>query len=296
MKGMVTGAAGFIGKHVAHHLAEVGYEVLCLDLNLVEDLPSVTGDFRRAEDLAPMRECEAVCHIGAIGDVYVAAEDPILAYETNVIGTQRVVEAANEYGLERLIYASTWEVCGEPQYQPLDERHPTNPDHPYNISKLAGELAVRSELNEVPSVALRLGTAYGPGMRENAVIPLFMKLGLQGKGITIQGKGVQFRQFTNVADIARAFQLAMENGPERGVYNIVAPEKVTILELAQLVQQQIPDMEISFAPARAGDVPPAEVTSEKARRELGWVAQVAFADGFAELFEEMESKYSETSA
>ncbi len=291
MKVMVTGAAGFIGHHVAHHLADAGHDVLCFDLNEVEGMPSVNGDFRRPEDLACLGDCDALCHIGAIGDVYVAAEDPILAYETNVIGTERIVQAANEHGISRLVYASTWEVYGEPQYQPLDERHPTNPDHPYNISKLAGELVVRSELNQVPSVALRLGTAYGPGMRENAVIPLFMKLGLQGKGITIQGKGVQFRQFTHVRDIANAFELALTNGPERGVFNVVAPEKTTIVGLAELVKLRVPTMEIAFAPARAGDVPPAEVISEKARRDLGWVAEVPFADGFNELFDLMAEKY-----
>jgi len=291
MKVMVTGAAGFIGYHVARHLEDAGHDVLCFDLQEVEDVPSVTGDFRRAEDLEPLADCDAVCHIGAIGDIYVAAENPVLAYETNLIGTHRVVEAANAYGLQRIVYASTWEVCGEPQYQPLDEQHPTNPDHPYNISKLAGELVVRSDLNEVPSIALRLGTAYGPGMRENAVIPLFMKLGLQGKGITIQGKGVQFRQFTHVSDIAHAFELALENGPERGVFNIVGPEKTTILELAELVQERIPEMEIAFAPAREGDVPPAEVTSEKARRDLGWIAQMPFVQGFNGLFDVMADKY-----
>jgi UDP-glucose 4-epimerase len=158
---MVTGSAGFIGGHVARHLIEHDWEVTGFDTSTAPraGYRQIEGDLRDPEAVhrAVMGQ-DVVCHIGAIGDVYAAAEQPALAAAVNAVGSAHVAAAAAQAGA-RVVYASTWEVYGEPEYEPIDEDHPCAPDHPYSITKLAGEqmLLAADRLGGLPVVALRLG-------------------------------------------------------------------------------------------------------------------------------------------
>ena len=293
MNVLVTGGAGFIGLHTVHHLAEAGHQVLVFDRNTPAawDGAFIRGDLISLEDVrSAVRGTDAICHIGAIGDVYASFADPPLACAVNVVGTANVLEAARLEGTGRIVHASTWEVYGHPVYQPIDEDHPCSPDHPYNITKCAADQLCRSyrELKDLDVVVLRLGTAYGPGMRETAVLPAFIRRALSGGPITLQGGGRQFRQFTHVRDIARAFLLALERTPARPVLNIVSAERTTIADVAGLVASEIP-ASIQHTPVRVGDVPPAEVSSEAAKTDLGWEASIPFKKGALELINEYRS-------
>jgi len=288
LKALVTGAAGFIGPHVIDRLIADGFDVAAFDLQEV-DIPgvrSIVGDLTDAADVdKAVSEVEVVCHIGAIGDVYLAGNEPALAASVNVTGTANIAVAAAKAGA-RVVYASTWEVYGEPEYQPLDENHPTNPDHPYNITKLAGEsmLFAADRLHDVPTMALRLGTAYGVGLRANSVFRIFIDRARAGEPITIQGDGAQSRQFTHVRDIARAFSVACRSDLREVALNTVAPEAISIKELAALVVDRFPT-ELTFGPPRPGDVPPAAVSATRAADLLGWKAEVPFDEGLAELMD-----------
>ena len=292
MKTLITGAAGFLGRHIARTFADSGHEVTTFDLagTSSDGVRHIVGDLTDASDLdAAVAGNDSVVHIGAIGDVYLAGNQPELASQVNVTGSTLVANAAHKHGA-KVVYASTWEVYGEPQYQPLDERHPCEPDHPYNITKLAGErmLLAADSLRDVPVVGLRLGTAYGSGLRPNSVFRIFIDKAKRGEPITIQGDGSQFRQFTHASDIARAFELAA-TGDQRGqVFNIVAPEKVTIRQLAEMVVERFPT-ELSFGDPRPGDVPAATVSADKARDVLGWEAKMPFDQGLDELITSLET-------
>lgn len=286
MKILVTGGSGFIGPHVAETLEEAGHEVTIFDQREpAAGLRFVRGDLTKLDDVLRATEgMQGICHLGGVGDVYLAFEQPYTAAAANVVGTANIMEAAKSSGVAKVVYTSTWEVYGKPQYQPIDELHPCRPDHPYNITKLAGEqLAMAYDhLKGVPVIALRLGTAYGRGMRPNSVFSLFIRKATSGEPISIQGTGMQGRQFTHVHDVARAFSLAIVS-PVRGeVFNIVASEEITIRQLAELVIARYPT-QINYTEARAGDVPPARINSEKAKRMLGWEATVTFKDGLDEL-------------
>ena len=286
MKGIITGAAGFLGSHVADVLAERGLDITGLDLADNPKHRTVRADLMEPDQLAAaFAGADFVCHLAAVGDVYLAGEKPWLAAQINATGTANVCEAALKAGVPKFVYASTWEVYGTPHYQPIDEQHPCAPDHPYNITKLAGErLAIAyGHLRKGLTVsALRLGTAYGTRMRPNSVFSLFIDKALRGESITIQGTGQQGRQFTHARDVGRAFAAAIERAENGSVYNTVADEFVTIRQLAELVTARIPT-KIVYTEARQADVPTATVSNELIKRELGWRPEVPFADGLAEL-------------
>jgi UDP-glucose 4-epimerase len=288
VKIVVTGGSGFLGRHVVAALLAEGWDVTAFDQHPFgdPDVPWVVGDLLDPDALlATCRGQDIICHIGAIGDVYLAAERPALAAAVNVTGSAHVAQAAREVGA-RVVYASTWEVYGKPHFQPIDEDHPCDPDHPYNITKLAGEriLLAADHLDGVPVLALRLGTAYGAGMRPNSVFRIFIDRARRGDPITIQGDGSQSRQFTHASDIARAFVLACRSELHGMAINVVSPEMISIRRLAESVVARYPT-ELAFGDPRPGDIAPAQVSSQRAEDLLGWKAQISFDEGLGDLLE-----------
>ena len=286
MKALVTGSAGFIGTHVSRALLGDGFEVTGYDQKPAAEpgVESVVGDFLDLEALTgAVRGHDVIVHIGAIGDVYLAATNPELAASVNVTGSTNIALAAETVGA-RVVYASTWEVYGEPVYEPVDENHPCEPDHPYNITKLAGErmLIAADRLRDVPVVALRLGTAYGLGMRPNSVFEIFIDKARKGEPITIQGDGSQGRQFTHAGDIARAFVAAAKSDVRGIALNVVSPEMISIKQLADMVTERFPT-DVTYGQPRPGDVPPSYVSAARIEEMLGWKAEVSFEEGMAEL-------------
>lgn len=289
---IVTGGAGFLGSHVAAELLSRGHTVGIFDkqappaeLLAHPGCRAIAGDFADPRSVAAgLVGADAICHLGGVGDVYLAAQEPHTAAILNVAGTANIAEGALRQGVRRLIYASTWEVYGHPHYQPLDEAHPCNPDHPYNITKYAGELMALSfdHLKDLPVLALRLGTSYGVRMRPNSVFSIFINKALRGETITIQGTGEQSRQFTHATDVARAFALAVESPLRREAINITSAESVSVRQLAEAVQRELPTT-VEFGPARSGDISPATVSNAKARQLLNWEPQVKFEEGLREL-------------
>lgn len=290
---MVTGAAGFLGRHVARHLEAAGHEVTGFDQAAVsgEGFPCIEADLLDTEAvISAAKGHDAVCHLGAIGDVYLAGERPDLAASVNVTGSANIAVAAARADA-KVVYASTWEVYGEPEYQPMDEVHPCRPDHPYNITKLGGEqlLLAADHLQGVPVLALRLGTAYGTGLRANSVFRIFIDRARAGEPITIQGDGAQGRQFTYATDIARAFDAAARSDAHGMALNIVAPEITSIKRLAEVVVERYPT-ELTFGDPRPGDVPSALVDATRASETLGWSAETPFEAGLQDLFDEASAR------
>jgi UDP-glucose 4-epimerase len=173
----------------------------------------------------------------------------------------------------------------------MDEAHPCRPDHPYNITKLGGEqlLLAADHLQGVPVLALRLGTAYGTGLRPNSVFRIFIDRARAGQPITIQGDGAQGRQFTYARDIARAFDAAAHSDAHGMALNVVAPEITSIKRLAEVVVERYPT-ELTFGDPRPGDVPSALVSPTRADEVLGWTAETPFEEGLQDLFDEASTR------
>ena len=284
---LVTGCSGFIGPHVVENLERAGHEVVGLDV-VKSSYPTsgfFNGDFTQRNELRrALRDVTVVCHLGGVGDVYLAERDPLLAFRANAYGTKVVCDECARLGVEKLVYASTWEVYGQPHSDPIDETHPCAPESHYSISKFAGELFVRraNGLQGMETLALRLGTAYGPRMRENTVIARFISSAKSGKPLTIFGDGTQFRQFTHVSDIGRGFALAISGLSQSGVYNLLSDETITMLDLAGLVARRY-GTTIAHQPARLSEPPSAHISAAKAATEFGWKKSISFSDGLEPL-------------
>jgi UDP-glucose 4-epimerase len=206
--------------------------------------------------------------------------------ETNVVGTTRVCEAARRNGIGRTILASTvWVYAAAAGDGPLREDTPlasTGSAHVYTASKIAAELVVSSygELYGLPYTILRYGIPFGPRMRKELVIPRFLESARNGVKITIQGDGLQFRNYVYVEDLAAAHVLALADDAADQVFNLEGPAPVSIRHVAEMACELIdPLAEIEFVPARPGDYAGRVVSVDKADRVLGWAPTTSFDDG-----------------
>jgi UDP-glucose 4-epimerase len=295
MKVAVTGGSGFIGSHVVDRLHEAGH-----DVTVVDTRPAHRRDvvYRDADvlDLAGLVRattgCDAVFHLAAVSNVNDALADPVGTVELNVTGTGRVCEAARRNRVGRVILASTvWVYTSAPGEGPLTEDTPLSPTgtgHVYTASKVAAELVVSSfgDLYGVPYTILRYGIPFGPRMREELVIPRFVSSARDGARITIQGDGLQYRNYLYVEDLADAHVLALGDAAVNQVFNLEGPAPVSIRDVAETARALVnPHTPIEYVAARPGDYAGREISAEKARRVLGWEATTSFEDGMKRYLE-----------
>ena len=208
-------------------------------------------------DLA-MRDCDAVIHLAAVADVGHVPGRPVLAEEVNTRGTLNVLEAACRAKVGRVVYGSTTWVYSDCVEQEVDEETPIPaPRHLYTATKLAGETycAGYAELYDLESTVLRFGIPYGPRARAAGVVAKFTDLAFEGKPLTIAGDGSTTRSFIYVEDLADGIVAALAPEAAGRTYNLSGDEVVTILEIAERVQENTDDCEIVHTPAAPGRLP-----------------------------------------
>jgi len=301
-KVIVTGGSGFIGSHVVDALMDAGHQVTVMDHRVrphredvgfkdidLMDLSSVLGATKGAEH---------IFHLAAVSNVNYAYQYPVYTVALNILGTTHILEAAKINGAKRVYLASTvWVYNGTPNGGPLRESVPFYLDgagHIYTSSKMACEMVCHNygQLYDVPFTILRLGIPYGPRMREELLIPTFIKKALAGQPLTVSGTGNQYRNFIYVRDLAEAHALAMKETAANQTYNLEGSRKVTVLEVAQGIRAAIGEyVKIEFVPERPGDFGGKEVAAEKAHQELGWRPTVEFEDGLRRTVEWFRKKW-----
>lgn len=305
-KVVVTGGSGFIGSHVVDVLVEAGHEVTVIDHRMRPHRADVGFEDVDLMDLSSIlsatKGAEHIFHLAAVSNVNYAYKYPVYTTALNVVGTANVMEAARLNGAQRVYLASTvWVYNGSPNGAPngrgLDESIPFYLDgagHIYTSTKMASEMICHnySQLYNVPFTVLRYGIPYGPRMREELLIPIFIKKALSNVPLTVSGKGEQYRNFVYIRDMAEAHVLAMQDIAKNQTYNLEGNRKVTVLEVAEGIRKAIGDhVKIDFVPARPGDFGGKDVTAEKARRELGWSPTVSFEDGLRTTVEWFSHKW-----
>lgn len=309
---LVTGGAGFIGGHVAEHLAEGGHDVTVLDkfvpyydLGIKRHNVEVGreaaerggGSYELVEASVTdeavvdglVAENDVVYHQAAQAGVRKSVEQPALVNEINVTGTVNVLEAARKHGPDRLVFASSSSVYGKPEYLPYDNDHPKTPVSPYGVSKLAGEQYARvyAELYGLPTVSLRYFTVYGPRMRPNMAMTNFVSRCLNGESPVIYGSGDQTRDFTYVDDIRRVNERLLTDGRADGeILNVGSTDTIDIQTLAEVVRDEIdPDLDIVYDDPRKGDAEHTHADVSKAAELLDYEPTVGIRAGVREFIE-----------
>jgi UDP-glucose 4-epimerase len=287
----VTGGAGFIGSHVVDALVAAGHDVFVVDpcrphrSDVGHIAVSVLDEAALAEATAGL---DALMHLAAVADVNDVVRDPVAAVDLNVGGTARVLEAARQNGTGRVILASTvWVYSSVPAPEAASVHESAcfslgAARHVYTSSKVAAEMLCHdySNMFRLPFTILRYGIPYGPRMRPSLVIPIFVRKALAGEPLTVAGDGTQHRKFVYVEDLARAHVLALSERAANQTYNLDGRETITILRIAETVLRLTgSERPIQFVPARSGDYAGTEVSSEKARTELGWEPEIDFDEG-----------------
>jgi len=291
-KVVVTGGSGFIGSHVVDALADAGHQVTIIDHRVRPHRADVGFEDVDLMDLssvlAATKGADHIFHLAAVANVNYAYKYPVYTAALNVMGTTNILEAARINGAQRVHLASTvWVYNGAPDGRPVDETVPfylEGAGHIYTSTKMAAEMICHNyfQLYKVPFTILRYGIPYGPRMREELLIPIFIKKALNGQPLTISGKGEQYRNFVFVRDMAEAHVDAMKETAANQTYNLEGTRKVTVLEVAEGIKKILgDDVKLEFVPARPGDFGGKEVTANKARRELDWYPTTPFEEGLS---------------
>ena len=301
MKAAVVGGAGFIGSNLVDALVERGDDVIVVD-NLS------TGYRRNLNPTAPLYDVdiavdseglisaldgrEVVFLTAALARVPRSIEDPIGTHAVNVTGSLRVLKAAVDAGVRRVVYSSSSSVYGDQPTLPLTEDMPPAPLNPYACQKYMGEIYARnfSRIYGLETVCLRYFNVYGPRqVTEGAyrlVISIFMDQRARGEPMTIHGDGEQTRDFTWVGDVVRANILAAESERvgEGEPINVGAGAEVSIKRVAELIGGAV-----VHVPPRGFDERFKRAGIDRARQLLGWEPRVQIEEGIRRIMEPVGS-------
>jgi UDP-glucose 4-epimerase len=295
---LVTGGAGFIGSNLVKILVANGCDVTVLDnlssghrtnLDPFPQVRFIEADIRdrNAVDEA-IQGASLVFHLAASVGNKRSIDDPISDAEINVIGTLRILEAAREHKIRKVVASSSAGIFGELKTLPIREDHPVEPDTPYGSTKLCGEklCLAYSKLYQLEAICLRYFNVYGPNQRFDAygnVIPIFAFQILRGEPVTIFGDGEQTRDFVNVADVVQANLRAAATRSVSGAFNIGSRSRITINRLVMLLGAASGiEPTVLYGPQRPGDVRDSLADITAAGTILGFVPAVPIEVGLAE--------------
>jgi len=292
---LVTGGSGFIGSHIVDKLIEQGHTVRVFDEHkpLRENVEWTKGNLlNENEVLEACKDIEFIYHLAAIADVNIALSHPTLCLQINEIGTMNLLNAASAMEVERVILASTTWVYGKTEGT-VDENTPIPPpDHIYTKTKIGQEhLFIAWQIHTgLPYTILRYDIPYGPRMRSNMAIAIFVKKALKNEPITIFGDGNQGRCFIHVEDLARGNLAALRTEARNQIFNIAGTEFITVNKIVDTLRENFKKLKVDHAPARPHDFKGAIVNIEKAKRLLKWEPQVKFKEGLKKFIQHMQNQ------
>jgi len=307
MKVLVTGGAGFIGSNFVRMsisgslpglenaditvLDALTYSGTLTNLVSVKDSPKFTfihGDIRDADTVRKaMSGQDAVVHFAAESHVDRSVTDSRIFVDTNVLGTQTLLDQAVAQSLTRFVHVSTDEVYGSIEEGSWDEGQPLLPNSPYSASKAGSDLLARSyHVTHGLNVSItRCSNNYGPYHFPEKVIPLFVTNLLDGLKVPLYGDGLNVRDWLHVDDHCRGIALVLSRGRDGEIYNIGGGTELTNRELThRLIAATGRDEScIEFVSDRKGHDRRYSVAIDKISTELGYYPEVSFSEGLAEV-------------
>ena len=303
---LVTGGAGFIGSHLCEYLLKSDHKVVCIDnfngfydpgikeqnissiINR-EDFNLFRADIRdktRLSEIFRESKPDLVIHLAAMAGVRPSIADPFLYYDVNVNGTLTVLETMRQFGVRRMIFASSSSVYGNNSKLPFSESDAVDsPISPYASSKRACELLCSTyhSLYQFEIFCLRFFTVYGPRQRPDLAIHGFTNKILANRPIQIFGDGNSVRDYTYIDDTLQGIYNSVSRLKGFDIYNIGESRKISLKEVIETIENTLGKKAAKeFLPSQAGDVNATFADISKARRELGYNPSFDFKKGIAE--------------
>ena len=298
---LVTGGAGFIGSNLCEAILKMGYKVRCLDdlstgkqanVDIFLDNPNYTfikGDIKDLDTC--MAACEGVDYVlnqAAWGSVPRSIEMPIFYEKNNIMGTLNMMEAARQQGVKKFVYASSSSVYGDHPVLPKKEGQEDNLLSPYALTKRVDEEFAKlyTRLYGLDTYGLRYFNVFGrrqdPDGAYAAVIPKFIKMLMNGETPTINGDGMQSRDFTYIENVIEANLKACLAPHEAAgnAFNIAYGGREYLIDIYHSLTRALgKDIEPNFGPDRAGDIKHSNADISKAREMLGYDPDYDFDSG-----------------
>ena len=299
MKLLITGGAGFIGSSFIHYILQEHpqWEITNLDkltyagnlenLKDIENKPGyrfIKGDIADRELVNNLlqNKIDVVVNFAAESHVDRSILDASPFIETNIKGTQALLEGARQYKVARFIQVSTDEVYGSIEKGKFNEQSPLSPNSPYAASKAAADLLCHAywKTYQLPVVITRCSNNLGPFQFPEKLIPLAITNALENKSIPIYGDGLNVRDWIYVADHCRALDLVLQRGKSGEIYNIAANQEKTNLELIHQLLDIMgkPKSLMTFVPDRPGHDRRYALDATKITQELGWEQYYSFEE------------------
>lgn len=303
---LVTGGAGFIGSNFIKYMLRKypDYNIINLDkltyagnLSTLEDIANhpnykfVQGDICDVQLVESLvKDCMMIVNFAAESHVDRSIKNPSVFVETNVLGTQVLLDAGLKYDVNRYLQISTDEVYGSlgPTGY-FTESTPLSPRSPYSSSKAGGDLLVNAYYHTYgfPAVITRCSNNYGPYQFPEKLIPFFIKNAMSDKPLPIYGDGLNIRDWLFVEDHCSAIDVVLHKGKVGEVYNIGGNNEKTNLEITKIILQYLrkPESLITFVVDRLGHDRRYAIDSSKIQRELGWTPKHHFEEGIIKTIE-----------
>ncbi len=317
MKLLITGGAGFIGSNLVEHF--LSDERVSL-VRILDDLSNGYYDNIRGFEQHPKFEfikgdicnyqtcldaCEGIdkiTHQAALGSVPRSIENPMRTTEVNILGTVNVMHAAVEKDVERIILACSSSTYGDSKELPKVEDHIGKPLSPYAVSKLSIEqyADVFSNTYGLDFIGLRYFNIFGkrqnPDNPYAAVIPIFCKAYINGDSPTINGDGLNSRDFTHVDNAVQANDKAIYTEKKEAlnqIYNIACNERISLNEMVEILENVSgKKVEVKYGPPRPGDVKHSLADISKAKKLLDYKPIVLFKEGLEKAYQYYAKEYS----
>lgn len=305
MKILVTGGAGFIGSHIVDAYIQLGHEVHIVDNLVTGKRENINAKAKFIEldisapeiaDLLARERYEVINHHAAQMDVRKSVAEPAYDLNVNILGSVRLLQAGVEHGLKQFIFASSGgTVYGEQEYFPADESHPNRPISPYGVAKFSVEkyLYYYHVQFGLSYTAFRYANIYGPRQNphgEAGVVAIFAERMLKGEPVTINGDGLQTRDYVHVEDVVKANVLALGKA-ESGVMNIGTAVESTVVDLFDIINESLnAGYERNYGPAKPGEQRRSVLDAGLTQRTLGWTPKWGIREGLNDTVKWFEGK------